>query len=661
MRRKLISYDAFDQIEKGSLTNAVNELVKAEETVAEMLELDSVSLHCYDEQNVYYETSEGNFIHAVYELGNKHIKLENIEEVAIDTDSADKARKAVVATMIEALIQEPVDHARAKQCFRQIAEMRLPKFKFGKGRKGKGAIAKRLSNNKGNMAHMNEGSDLSVTQKSATPDPKKRIAAIKGHRSHPSASQKAITSRRRTKHISDALHRSGKWKSAKKRAEVAATTSNRARIKGQRITPNKMNEWLMLSENIFNYVDKVASGPIRESVSVKRDNSGNVISAILPNSVLRNEGKLLSLKWDTLKTDVKVMRDKAMKLHLEESFQNIVSHIKRLNNLSNNAELQEALNQLVGNYPNVLYLTQNELTQSVSEALHTVGASNYDDQVCSFIAEGILRVAFDSYPERVSKLASLSNAKRPGEGDDAFEIFQSAVEDFFPYVDEQMTVEMTVVKDLHSSLLEVRKAALDANCDVVRSDATSYISKLEDMLNGVTRPDLETVEEAAGYLAVVAETNLSTQNWDVVKTPYRTTVGEHPDMAKKAGHSYAPSRDLATDAWGTAAVSDGKNLNGEDGMRNKAWGNIGGNDTYPAVSNPYVPKGGDYTMSYEPGVDKNSDSGLGQNSGGDTWPNLSNPYVPKSVKKHVNDDNKLDDVESRVGLNQSSDLNQSVN
>jgi len=65
-------------------------------------------------------------------------------------------------------------------------------------------------------------------------------------------------------------------------------------------------------------------------------------------------------------------------------------------------------------------------------------------------------------------------------------------------------------------------------------------------------------------------------------------------------------------------------------MRHKSWSNVGGSDTVPDLTNPYVPKAfGDYTLKGEPGVDKNSDSGLAQMQD-DTWPSLQNPYVPKA-------------------------------
>jgi hypothetical protein len=66
-------------------------------------------------------------------------------------------------------------------------------------------------------------------------------------------------------------------------------------------------------------------------------------------------------------------------------------------------------------------------------------------------------------------------------------------------------------------------------------------------------------------------------------------------------------------------------------MRYSGWGQEGGNDVFPSLSNPYIPKPfGDFTMKAEKGVDKDN-SGLSLDSSNDTWPNLKNPYAPKEA------------------------------
>jgi hypothetical protein len=136
--------------------------------------------------------------------------------------------------------------------------------------------------------------------------------------------------------------------------------------------------------------------------------------------------------------------------------------------------------------------------------------------------------------------------------------------------------------------------------------------------------------------------------WDVAKSPYVTQAGEHPhmaDLARQPGHPGGFSGD-----WGDPApVSDGKNYTGSERpneMRHRSWGNIGGKDIFPDLENPFakINSADEYTKPYQGTVLRGTDDGLGQASAGgsESWPGLSNPYLPKSMIPHVNSDNRVD-------------------
>ncbi len=659
MRRTLISYNAFDRIEKDSLSNAAFELAEAQFILGEVLEVEPVSLHCYDEENVLYETTDGNYLKATYEINNKEVKFDNIQEVVIDEASHTQARRELLSQMLDSVLDENDD--KASQLFSNYLEMAAPKMAYMKGRKMKSSIDKMKDNIKGNMKNVNEAEELWGKQRTTGTVPKhiRALRAKRGHREHPAA---RIESKRQAK--------IGKAKTKRKRETSAEFKMLKRQAKQRRAAgeehirvpaSTRFESWMTIARNVHEYADYLYIGPVLNETTVARDDRNNIVSVSIPTSQLRNEGKLLSLKWDTLKVDVKVLREQAMRLGMSEDFQTSVAAIKRHNNLVDNEQLEDAIGGLVAQFPQVLYLTQNELAKVVGESLARHGTTNYDDQTCGFIAEGILRVAFESYPERVNRLASLSGARSVVEGEDAYEVFQNAVEGFYQELDEKMAVEMQVFSDLYDVLTEVRRAALESDADTIRSEASHYIEQLESVLNGDTAPTIDLAEEVADFVSIIVETNLSTRNWDVPKRPYRTTVGEHPDMIKKAHQPYSPAGDGGADAYpGKLSVTDGKKWHAGDDMSKHAWGNVGGKDVYPSVQNPYVPKAGDWTLKYEPGVDKTSNDASGQWGSKDTWPALQNPYVPQAVRKHVSDPNRVDDVESRVGMKQASDLDQNI-
>lgn len=130
----------------------------------------------------------------------------------------------------------------------------------------------------------------------------------------------------------------------------------------------------------------------------------------------------------------------------------------------------------------------------------------------------------------------------------------------------------------------------------------------------------------------VIETNLEMGKWNVSNTAHLTVTGDHPDMAKKAQHSYTPSKDLSPN-WGDVAPAIGQDsMEYKSGkhartMRNDSWGQAGDkSEVFPKLRNPYVPKPfGDYTMKGEKGVDKsNTDWSMWKSA--DTWPDIQNPF-----------------------------------
>ena len=661
MRRTLISYNAFDRIEKDSLSNAAFELTEAQSILGEVLDVEPVALHCYDDENVLFETTDGNYLKATYQINAKEIEFDNIEEVVIDEASHTKARRELLSQMLDSVLDD--DDTKASQLFHNYLEMAAPKMKYTKGRKDKSVMEKMVSNVKTNMKHMNEDAAPTLWGKQRTtgtvPKHVRAQRARRGHAENPDAKLESQRKRR----IKKAEHKRKRETSAefkkltKQRKQRKAAGEETIRVPAS----TRLESWMTVAHHVHEYADYLYIGPVLAETTVARDDRKNIVSVRIPTSQLRNEGKLLSLKWDTLKVDVKVLREQAMRLGMSEDFQTSVAAIKRHNNLADNEQLEDAIGGLVAQFPEVLYLTQHELAKVTGEALARHGTTNYDDQTCDFIAEGVLRVAFESYPDRVNRLASLAGARSVVEGEDAYNVFQNAVEGFYQGLDEKMAVEMQVFSDLYDVLTEVRRAALESDADYIRSEASNYIEQLESVLNGETAPTIDLAEEVADFVSILVETNLSTRNWDVTKRPYRTTVGEHPDMSKKAHQPYSPAGDGGADAYpGKLSVTDGQKWHAGDDMSKHAWGNVGGKDVYPSVQNPYVPKAGDWTLKYEPGVDKTGNDASGQWGSKDTWPALQNPYVPQSVRKHVGDPNRVDDVESRVGMKQVSDLDQNI-
>lgn len=587
MKRKLIEYDVFKRIEKSSLSSAERELAEAEPVLANVMQVEALSLHCYGPEDVLYQTPDGSFVHANYSVQDHHVTFDNIEQLVINEDSEKQNSRQVIASMLDSLLEGNDQKASAQLSEylsmpitrRLFKEEKIPFFVKKKDKDGddedKDEKKSPFGKKKGKFEFGKKG-------KKDKKDPDKKLGKLK-----------------------------------KEKAKKV------------------FGEWSRLCRNVSEYINMKTYGPVlRESVA-KHDETGNVVAIRVPTIHVRNEAALKEFDWNTISTKCKMLRSGAKPIAEDINFCKAVAEIKRHNALSDDSALQEAIESVVSKWPQILYLTQNELASVVKEALSVANASNYDDTTCTFIAEGILRVAHNAYVDRVNKIMNLAGVQPCTDCDDKYAQFKETVDEFFPTLDESDQLGMQVFVDLYEAIRQVHVLAGQERNDKLQTEASERLDTLSAVIRQEIEPTTEIAQDAADWLEDLVETNLEMSGWSVSNTPHTTVQGDHPDMAKKARQGYAPASDFSGNWGDTAPVSDGKSYhNGlADEMRSKSWGNIGGNETYPELNNPYVPKPfGTYTMRGEKGVDK-SGSGdmLSQTSNKDTWPDLQNPYVPKAV------------------------------
>jgi hypothetical protein len=600
MRRKLIKQDAFDRIISESVTTAERELVEVEPILARAMGKDFLSLKSFTESTCLYETHQGTYVHAGYEFKNGQITFNNVEELVIDESSQIEKRKAILSDMIDAVLVD--DAAKANGLFEGYLGMvrwneskenkkELPAFLKKKGKKDE------------------DGED---EEKDLPPFMKKKD---KKEDKLPAFLKKGKDKKDSKKH--DEEKKNHLFKKAKKAGKDIA-------------------EAYMTSQNVLDYVEFMKIGPTLAEAATKVDEQGNLTDIRIPSRALRNEAKLQRFDWKVLNAKAMDCRKKIPYFCESQDFCKAIVQLKRQNAFSDAQGLEEALDHIVKNFPEILYATQSEVAQIVAEALNIANITNFDDETCEFMAEGILRKAHSAYTERVAQLLHLASAPKMQEGTDAYAHFQSVVEGFFPALDEKFGLERKVFADLYESIDAVYAKANRRGDNATKNEAASYLNDLAAVLNEQVKPELALAEDAAEFLANIIETNLESGVWVVSNTPHMTVNGDHPDMAKKAAHGYSPSKDFSGnygDPLPAIGSDDMKYKGGKHAkdMRHKGWGQEGGNEVFPSLTNPYIPKPfGDYTMKGEMGVDK-SNSGLSLDSSSDTWPNLKNPYLPKEA------------------------------
>jgi hypothetical protein len=111
MKRKLIDIDVINGLEKRSINVALKEINEAAELLAAKLKVESLTVHCINENEVTFVTPDANYVHASYKVDNQNLLLENIKELVVNEESQRVASLQSLSNMIENLIEDKNDSA----------------------------------------------------------------------------------------------------------------------------------------------------------------------------------------------------------------------------------------------------------------------------------------------------------------------------------------------------------------------------------------------------------------------------------------------------------------------------------------------------------------------------------------------------------------------
>ena len=416
----------------------------------------------------------------------------------------------------------------------------------------------------------------------------------------------------------------GSKKSSKINEETTKKSSEFDSVKNL-FRKSKIEEFKAISENIQEFLNFKKGNPLFSSVSSSHDENNNVVSVKLPRLKLRNEGKVLSFNWKTPSAEVTYQRSGAKKVVKENNFLRAMNDLRRANAISDMKEVELTLENIVGAWPTLVYLTQNELASMIKEALEASDSSNYDDETCHFMAEGILRTAHHAYSDSVSKVFKISNQ----EISEDYETYRETCEKVFPVLDDQYNREFKSFVDTYKMLDEALNIVSKNNgSSIVKSKIAEALEELESVVSGTSELNYNALESGNNIIKSITEAfnlPMAANTIDSYGSPHTSLGGDHPVLAKKAKVDAFPSK--YNGDYKGVVTSDGKKIGVDEEA--KAAHTSGGKDIFPALSNPYVPKD---VIPQVNDKDPNKVEGdsLATNQGNDTWPNLNNPYIPKN-------------------------------
>jgi len=601
MKRKLIDFDAFQKIREESLTNVQTELQEAAPLLAAALGMEDLTLESYGTEGVMFGSSDGNFVKANYEVGGGYVKFEDIEQLVLNEESEAKSSREVLSNMLDALIEN--DENKAESLFSEW--MGLPR-------------TRRI---------FSEQKKLRTVPIRKSVGGKTKIVGYK-------KAKWSVASKKKEAGGKTASRMKGKKLSQRRMPEGLKKFLKMKRDRVSKTIGKNMKEWAVIAENVIGFVDLQVNGPELDRVqSLRKD--GEVVAVKVPTVALRNEAKILKFDWKTMNTEVAVKRKESKRIHENEEFAKAVSELKRLNALSDTKAFETSLENTATSFPGVIYLTEGELAGSVKEALESVGATNFDDETCLFISEGILRTAHDAFVDRIEKIVRLAGGRLDERAEDKYAAFRGIADEFYKRLDETVALEMQAYVDVYEALRQVHEAAKEEGNEEVANETAEHLDDLLPIVTGKADQDLDTLADAAEWLDDVVEASMP-EDWKT-DAPHVTHDGEHPELAKKGRHYQSPA-EMQGNTPDAHHTSDGKvSPEAAQELANDGWSNIGGEGVYPSLDNPYVPKADHPKIKGEKSVDDDSEQ-LAHWGSDETWPSLQNPYskasvTPKSVKE----------------------------
>jgi len=571
MKRKLIDYDVFKQIERKFLQTAEKELSEATDAIAAALGKDNMALFGITENEATFATDQGTLVHATYIVDDTKLLLENIEELVVDETSQINEGKSILDKMVDSILDD--NKNAASDLFSSYFSLPYIRVNLQEGvineakKHGKGKMPPQL------LAYF------------------KKKAAKKSH-----------------------------GKKDDKREELMKKHSSKKMMNlSKKATAKMVKEWASVSKNVLDYVDFRTFGAPTLSETVK-DKLGNVVAIAIPRSQIKNEAKMLSFNWKTLNTNVMHQRDLMKMLAHNAHWGLACKDMKKCNAMSDASKLQETIENVVAAFPSVIYLTEGEIAKLISDTLVKEGVKNFDDDSCSFLAEGVLRTCYENYKDKVNQIFKLADMFES----DSYEGFKRASEVMIEKLDEVANTEKMAFEDTYKALNSLAGLAEHFGDTSIKHEIAGFMGDIENALTGKKAFDLDVLEEAAAMLKAAANLPMS-GDWHVSDKVGHTVTGDVEAIAKYAKIDGTPGKYASTRS---PFVSDGKSYD-KQGVEDLKQGYLtqDGNDVYPNVKNPYVPKAGDFKIHGEKAIESDSDV-LGHDDGPDTWDKLKNPYIP---------------------------------
>lgn len=458
MRTNIVDFEVFEAMQKRAFDNIYSELKEASKHLSKVAGKD-LSIQSVNDHYVLFNVKEHNnlLLKADYEFTeNDTIKFNNFEKIVIDETSKNEQRKDLIRNLIDSIQED--DNGESNSFWNKLSSQyslqELAKRKAAKpghSNLGGGDPAK---------AQNADEEDQDSKGKSRT-----KHGDVKGDGGFAGPGKPFKGELMSTQAVDDSLEEMvshlPNYKDLKKQLlESARKVADVVCEEDTGVVKISFKE-ADYSKKYFGKHNKKSDDDEDEKDSDEKsseDHDEKEIDEVeIDKKDKKDKKKKMSSKSKKFRDKVAKDRKNMAKKELDENFISNIVRIKRSTNAQDSNTLSETFMDLITTYPEITYVSCEELTEMTKRVLRNSNEKNWNEELCHDIALGLRKLAHKTYSDKVyevAKYAAMDDVVGLEEevSDDEYEAFEQISERYFNDIYTKAELQYNSLMDLSEML-----------------------------------------------------------------------------------------------------------------------------------------------------------------------------------------------------------------
>lgn len=420
MRTNVVDFEIFEAMKKRTFDNILSELQEATKHLSSVAG-KNLTINSVNDQYVLFNVEENNnlLLKADYHFTDRDtIKFNNFEKIVIDESSKTEQRKSVIRNLLNSLQED--DNFELSSLWNRLR----PQYSLNELAKRKAARScySNIGGGDPACAHNADEEDQCAKGKVRT---KKGDSRGDGGFSGPGkpfkgelmdlsavddSLEEMVNFLPNYKNIKNYL-----LESARKVAEIVCEentgvvkvtfkeSDNKVKFFGKSKKKRKLED--IKKDKKFS---KKSMEDDLESDDNEEDNNKEVDEVEIDKQDKKDDKKKMSLKSKKFREKVNNSRKKMARKEYDETYINDLVSIKKYTNAQDSGSLQEKFMEMITNYPEIVFVSCDELTEMNKRILKKSGEKNWNEELCYDISLGLRKLAHKTYSDNVYEIAKFA-------------------------------------------------------------------------------------------------------------------------------------------------------------------------------------------------------------------------------------------------------------